>query len=291
MSCGPYRIFLEFEVRRVDCKNCQAVKREALDFLSDSPFYTKRFAYTVGRRCRTSTISDVAKELHLDWDSVKALDKQSMKVQLAKAGTPGPKRIGIDEISIKKRHVYPSDHRIRRFPSHPQALLHGERQGPRLQRPLRGTGWTGLASINLDSSGHITQGTAKMNDFYSMSADFRNHVMCQEVGHTFGLGHTSEDGSTQNTCMDYSNSPTSTRPNQHDYEQLVSMYGHLDSYNSYSTSAAMPTTKSPVGDMGWRIRKGVFDETWVSPDGEGGLWVHHVYLAPGHEHTELLDGE
>jgi transposase len=60
----------------------------------------------VGRRCRTSTISDVAKELHLDWDSVKALDKQYMKAQLAKAGTPGPKRIGIDEISIKKRHVY-----------------------------------------------------------------------------------------------------------------------------------------------------------------------------------------
>jgi transposase len=106
LSCGPYRIFLEFEVRRVDCKNCQAVKREALDFLSDSPFYTKRFAYYVGRRCRTSTISDVAKELHLDWDSVKALDKQYMKAQLAKAGTPGPKRIGIDEISIKKRHTY-----------------------------------------------------------------------------------------------------------------------------------------------------------------------------------------
>lgn len=106
LPCGPYRIFLEFEVRRVDCKRCQAVKREALDFLSDSPFYTKRFAWYVGRRCRNETISAVAKELHLDWDSVKALDKQYMKAQLAKAGTPGPKRIGIDEISIKKRHTY-----------------------------------------------------------------------------------------------------------------------------------------------------------------------------------------
>jgi transposase len=82
------------------------VKREALDFLSDSPFYTKRFAYYVGRRCRSATISDVAKELRLDWDSVKALDTQYMKAQLAKAGTPGPLRIGIDEISIKKRHTY-----------------------------------------------------------------------------------------------------------------------------------------------------------------------------------------
>lgn len=82
------------------------MKREALDFLSDSPFYTKHFAYYVGRRCRSATISDVAKELRLDWDSVKALDTQYMKAQLAKAGTPGPLRIGIDEISIKKRHTY-----------------------------------------------------------------------------------------------------------------------------------------------------------------------------------------
>ena len=106
LPCGPYRVFLEFEVRRVDCTRCLAVKREALDFLSDSPFYTKRFAYYVGRRCRNETIAAVAKELHMDWDSVKTLDMQYMKAQLAKAGTPGPIRIGIDEISIRKRHTY-----------------------------------------------------------------------------------------------------------------------------------------------------------------------------------------
>ncbi|MGE3297776.1 MAG: hypothetical protein AB7I68_10555 [Porticoccaceae bacterium] len=59
------------------------MKRETMDFPSDSPLYTKRFAYTQGRRCRNQTISSVAK-----------------------AGTPGPKRIGIDEISIKQRHTY-----------------------------------------------------------------------------------------------------------------------------------------------------------------------------------------
>lgn len=106
LACGPFRIFLEFEVRRVDCRTCKAVKTEALDFLADNPFYTKRFAYHVGRRCRTSTISEVAKELHLGWDAVKALDKQYMKAQLARAGTPAPIRIGIDEISIRKRHTY-----------------------------------------------------------------------------------------------------------------------------------------------------------------------------------------
>jgi transposase len=37
---------------------------------------------------------------------VKDLKKQCMGEQLRRAGTPAPKVIGIDKISIKKRHVY-----------------------------------------------------------------------------------------------------------------------------------------------------------------------------------------
>jgi transposase len=106
LSCGDARIYLEFEVRRVQCKSCGKVKREQLAFLADNPFYTKRFAHYVGRRCRQGTIKDIAQELNLDWDTVKALEKQYMAAQLAKAGTPGPKAIGIDEISIRKGHTY-----------------------------------------------------------------------------------------------------------------------------------------------------------------------------------------
>ena len=106
LSCGDTRIYLEFEVRRVRCRSCGKVKRERLDFLADNPFYTKRFAHYVGRRCRSATIKDIAEELHLGWDTVKALEKQYMAAQLAKAGTPGPKVIGVDEISIRKGHTY-----------------------------------------------------------------------------------------------------------------------------------------------------------------------------------------
>jgi hypothetical protein len=60
----------------------------------------------VGRRCRQATIKDVAKELALDWHAVKALEKQYMEAQLARAGTPGPQVIGIDEIAIPKGHSY-----------------------------------------------------------------------------------------------------------------------------------------------------------------------------------------
>lgn len=106
LPVGPYRIYLEFDLRRVYCRHCQAVKTEGLEFLADNPFYTKRLAFYVGRRCAKETVKDVARELRLDWDSVKELDKQYMRALLVRAGTPGPKVIGIDEISIRKGQVY-----------------------------------------------------------------------------------------------------------------------------------------------------------------------------------------
>ena len=106
LSCGDTRIYLEIEVRRVLCRSCGKVKTERLEFLADNPFYTKRFAHYVGRRCRQATIKDIASELKLDWDTVKTLEKQYMREQLARAGMPGPKAIGIDEISIRKGHTY-----------------------------------------------------------------------------------------------------------------------------------------------------------------------------------------
>jgi transposase len=106
LSCGDTRIFLEMEVRRLDCRHCGKVKRERLDFLADNPLYTRRFAYYVGRRCRSATIKDVAAELKLDWHTVKVLDQQYMEAQLKRAGTPSPQVIGIDEIAIRKGHTY-----------------------------------------------------------------------------------------------------------------------------------------------------------------------------------------
>jgi hypothetical protein len=38
LSCGDMRILLELEVRRIDCRSCDKVKRERLGFLADNPF-------------------------------------------------------------------------------------------------------------------------------------------------------------------------------------------------------------------------------------------------------------
>lgn len=104
-----------------------------------------------------------------------------------------------------------------------------------------GTGWLGIASVWV-SGMHITQGTVKLNDTYFNTGTYnkpawRNLVMCQEIGHIFGLDHQDENfGNTpMGTCMDYSNDPLPNQhPNAHDYEMLETLYGHNDSLTTIS---------------------------------------------------------
>lgn len=85
---------------------CKKVKTEKIEWLSDNPFYTKRFAYFVGRKCRISSIKDAARELRLNWKTVKSLEKQYMQEQLRRSSQARPKVIGIDEIAVRKGHEY-----------------------------------------------------------------------------------------------------------------------------------------------------------------------------------------
>ncbi len=112
-------------------------------------------------------------------------------------------------------------------------------------------GWLGLASINISGS-HITQGTSKMNDSYFSSSSYnetnRQHVMCQEIGHDFGLGHQDESGADLNTCMDYADALDNRKPNAHDYAQLETIYSHLDSTTTIALSSFSGSSASEVTD-------------------------------------------
>jgi hypothetical protein len=111
--------------------------------------------------------------------------------------------------------------------------------------PYGNNGWLGVASVWVSGS-HISQGTVRVNDSYFNTSTYnttawRNLVMCQEVGHTLGLDHQDENFNNANlgTCMDYTNNPgTNQHPNAHDYDQLVTIYSHLDNTTTVSASAA-----------------------------------------------------
>lgn len=101
--------------------------------------------------------------------------------------------------------------------------------------------WFGQATVYL-SNGHITRAITQLNDFYFTGTYGNNvarrHVLCQEIGHDFGLDHVHGTGS----CMDDDNGTLNNtsyqRPNSHDYAQLSTIYSHLDGFNSSTASAS-----------------------------------------------------
>jgi hypothetical protein len=103
-------------------------------------------------------------------------------------------------------------------------------------------GWLGVAGISIDANGHIVTGYTKLNDTYFTQSfyntpQWKQSVTCQELGHNIGLGHQDENFNNTSlfSCMDYQNPPYEY-PNAHDYEQLDTIYGHTDTYDSYVSS-------------------------------------------------------
>jgi hypothetical protein len=152
-------------------------------------------------------------------------------------------------------------------------------------------GWLGLAQIWISNGSHIIQGAVKMNDTYMTVAPYntneeKNHVMCQEVGHTLGLGHQDESGATLNTCMDYSMSATSQHPNAHDYQMLEQIYAHLDSTTTIDTSTSLSSAADASdlnNNQNWgrrvfRSQSGLL-EVYEKEYKDGSKLISSVYLA------------
>ena len=163
-------------------------------------------------------------------------------------------------------------------------------------------GWLGIAGISIDTNGHITTGYTKLNDSYFSTSYYNNDswkqsVTCQELGHDIGLDHQDEDFDNDSlfSCMDYQDPPHGD-PNAHDYDQLETIYGHLDSYDSYAAGDggggggcnAPPgkgCNKSGAnGDVGWGMSLGRRGnaETFIRIDPDGTVHLTHVTWAIGY---------
>lgn len=150
-------------------------------------------------------------------------------------------------------------------------------------------GWLGIASI-WTSGNHITAGTVKLNDTYFSTRTYntpawKNLVMCQEVGHIFGLDHQDEtfENTNLDTCMDYTNNPVSNQhPNTHDYEMLESIYAHVDISGSIiQSSASLATDSNEPHAWGKEVRRSENGSVSVFEQdlGKGNKIIRHVYWA------------
>jgi hypothetical protein len=133
-----------------------------------------------------------------------------------------------------------------------------------------------------------------MNDTYFDSATYNNtnereHVMCQEVAHTFGLDHQSTEGSSLNTCMDYfsntganAGSTVSTKPNAHDFDELKTIHAHLDSTTTVAASTASTSANEVTNEpssWGQLVSQSASGRSSVyeREHGDGTKTLTHVY--------------
>ncbi len=154
------------------------------------------------------------------------------------------------------------------------------------------TGWLGVAQIWVQRS-HIAQATTKVNDTYFNqpqynTAAWRRLVMCQEVGHDFGLDHQDENFNNPNlgTCMDYTSDPdgppSNEHPNSHDYEQLLLIYEHLDGSGSGKPcNPHKPGCQTGVGSAPpFSQASRANGDLYVDALPGGGHRITHVFWAP-----------
>jgi len=160
-------------------------------------------------------------------------------------------------------------------------------------------GWLGIAGISIDGSGHITKGYTKLNDtYFSPSYEdgyyytpaWKQSVACQELGHNIGLDHQDENFHNQSlfSCMDYQDPPFEF-PNDHDFEQLESIYEHLDSSDSDDGTCNAPPGKGcnkagAKNNNGWGKSMGRRGnaEVFIRTDQQGIRHLTHVTWINGH---------
>ena len=178
-------------------------------------------------------------------------------------------------------------------------------------------GWLGIAGISITGGTHITKAYTKLNDTYFNTTQYntpawRRLVMCHEIAHDFGLDHQDEtfDNANLGSCMDYTNDPdggaggasnndpSNEHPNSHDYQQIQTIYQHLDSFttiaavfNAMELAARIPKTETEIfadiDDLGIAVRydrqgrPDVFAKpTGVNANGQVEFDVTHIFWAP-----------
>ena len=96
-------VFIRYNRRQFKCKNCKKPFSESLDYIGERRQYTDRFAEKVVRELIHGDIVNVAKHNHTTADVVESMldymSKKKWNLDLSSV-----KRIGIDEIALRKGH-------------------------------------------------------------------------------------------------------------------------------------------------------------------------------------------
>ena len=106
LNLASAQVWLECRYRKLFCPICRRIITEDLQLFDPYIRVTRRMAHYVYQLCQIMTVTEVANHLHLDWKTVKAIDKQFLERHYGQPDLNGLKVLAVDEIAVRRGHNY-----------------------------------------------------------------------------------------------------------------------------------------------------------------------------------------
>ena len=99
-------VYLEGEIRRLRCKKCEAVVTEAVPWARHGSDFTRPFEDAVALLAQQNNKTTVMKLTRISWVTVGRIVERVVVEKLDPVRFEDLRRVGVDEISFRKRHRY-----------------------------------------------------------------------------------------------------------------------------------------------------------------------------------------
>ena len=104
LSVWGLQCYLEYDHRRFKCDYCGKPFTEQLATVGFNSLYTRRYEHYVFNQYRHTAIQGIVNREGLGYKAAQGLFYRQVEERLTQTGRPLVRRLGIDEISLKKRH-------------------------------------------------------------------------------------------------------------------------------------------------------------------------------------------
>lgn len=106
LDLGATRLFLEAEIRRLDCGACGRVRTEVVPWARPGARHTRDFQDVVAWLAQRTDKTTITKLLRVSWEAVADIVTTVVAEGLNDARLDDVFRIGVDEVSYRKGHRY-----------------------------------------------------------------------------------------------------------------------------------------------------------------------------------------
>lgn len=106
LDLGVTKLWLEAEIRRLDCRCCGRVRTEAVPWARPRARHSRDFEDVVAWLATHTDKTTITKLLRTSWETVDGIVQRVVGEQLNSTRLRGLLRIGVDEVSYRKGHRY-----------------------------------------------------------------------------------------------------------------------------------------------------------------------------------------